>query len=145
MTQALGLARLAAQRGEIPIGAVVVFQGEIVGEGANLRESSGDPTAHAEVLALRSAAERMGDWRLSDCELFVTLEPCVMCAGAIVAARVRRLVFGAWDPLAGACGSAYNVVEDPRLNHACLVVRGVLADECAQVLQDAFRELRLRD
>jgi len=138
MRLALELATRAGAEGEVPVGAVVVRQGEVIGRGANAREATGDPTGHAEVLALREAAAAQGSWRLADATLYVTLEPCPMCAGALVAARIARLVFGAADPKAGACGSLYNLCADPRLNHELAVVRGVLAQEAALVLSAWF-------
>jgi len=138
MRRALGLAATAPGTGDVPIGAVVVdADGVVIGEGVNVRERDGDPTGHAEVLALRAAAERVGGWRLTGCTLVVTLEPCTMCAGATVLARVDRLVFGAYDDKAGAVGSLWDVVRDRRLNHRPEVVGGVLADESAALL-DAF-------
>jgi len=138
MRRALGLAATAPGTGDVPIGAVVVdADGVVIGEGVNVRERDGDPTGHAEVLALRAAAERVGGWRLTGCTLVVTLEPCTMCAGATVLARVGRLVFGAYDDKAGAVGSLWDVVRDRRLNHRPEVIGGVLADESAALL-DAF-------
>lgn len=140
---ALDEARRALATGDVPVGAVVVGpDGEVVGRGRNAREATGDPTAHAEVLALREAAERLGRWRLDDCTLAVTLEPCAMCAGAVVLARVPRVVLGAWDPKAGACGSVHDLVRDRRLNHRVEVVGDVLADECAAVLREFFAARR---
>ncbi len=139
MGLALTEARLALATGDVPVGAVVVdASGAVVGRGHNAREADGDPTAHAEVLALRDAAARRGAWRLDDCTLVVTLEPCTMCAGAIVLARVPRVVLGAWDPKAGACGSVRDVVRDGRLNHRVEVIGGVREEECAQLLRDFF-------
>lgn len=143
MTTALTEARAALATGDVPVGAVVVGpDGTVVGRGRNAREATGDPTAHAEMLALREAAARLGRWRLDDCTLVVTLEPCTMCAGAVVLARVPRLVLGAWDPKAGACGSVHDLVRDRRLNHRVEVVAGVLADECGDVLREFFAEHR---
>lgn len=139
MREALAEARLALGAGDVPVGAVVVGPGgDVVGRGRNAREATGDPTAHAEVLALRDAAARLGRWRLDDCTLVVTLEPCAMCAGAVVLARVPRLVLGAWDPKAGACGSVHDLVRDRRLNHRVEVVGGVLEDECGGLLREFF-------
>ena len=139
MRQALDAAARAPETGDVPVGAVVVDAGgEVVGRGWNAREAAADPTAHAEVLALRDAARQLGEWRLTGCTLVVTLEPCTMCAGALVLARVSRLVFGAYDPKAGAVGSLWDVVRDRRLNHRPEVVGGVLADECAAVLRTWF-------
>jgi tRNA(adenine34) deaminase len=135
---ALAEGEAALAHGDVPIGAVVVHDGEIVGRGHNRREVDADPTAHAELLALRDAAQHLGRWQLSGCTLVVTLEPCVMCAGALVLARVDRLVFGADDPKAGAVGALYDVPRDPRLNHVVAVTRGVLAEECGQVLRAFF-------
>lgn len=143
MAAALDEARAATATGDVPVGAVVVGpDGAVVGRGRNRREATGDPTAHAEVLALREAAATLGRWRLDDCVLVVTLEPCLMCAGATVLARVSRLVLGAWDPKAGACGSQWDVVRDRRLNHRVEVVGGVREDECGAVLRDFFAEHR---
>ena len=142
MRDALGEARMALAHGDVPVGAVVVHNGEIIASRHNEREKSGDPTAHAEVLALRDAAARLGRWRLEDCTLYVTLEPCVMCAGALLNARIGRLVFGAPDPKAGATSSLYNVCVDPRLNHNPPFRHGVLAVECSALVSDFFAERR---
>ena len=142
MRQAIDEARRAGASGDIPVGAVVVSGGVVVGAAGNRREAAGDPTAHAEILALRQAAATLGTWRLSDATVYATLEPCPMCAGALVAARVRRLVFGAADPKAGACGSLYNLCADPRLNHELTVVPGVGEAECAALLRDWFAARR---
>ncbi len=142
MRRALSLARRAARRGEVPVGALVVLEGTVIGQGGNRREATGDPTAHAEMVALRQAARRVGRWRLEGATMYVTLEPCAMCAGALVLARVARLVWGAADPKAGACGSLYNIVQDQRLNHRLEVVGGVLAKECGEVLRAFFRPRR---
>ncbi|MFC6085599.1 tRNA adenosine(34) deaminase TadA [Sphaerisporangium aureirubrum] len=143
MRRALAQAVLAARRGEVPVGAVVIGPGgEIIAEAGNDRESSADPTAHAEVLALRAAARARGGWRLDGCALVVTLEPCTMCAGAAVLARVDRLVYGAVDEKAGAAGSLWDVVRDRRLNHRPEVIAGVLAGECAALLREFFTERR---
>lgn len=142
MGLALAEADRAAAIGEVPVGAVVVQGGEVVGRGHNRREIDQDPFAHAELLALREAAARAGSWRLSGCEVFVTLEPCAMCAGALVASRVDRLVFGAWDPKAGYCGSLGNLVQDPRLNHRLAVTPGVREAECGGRLKEFFAALR---
>ena len=140
---ALVEAARALPAGDVPIGAVVLDpSGAVVGTGYNRREADGDPTAHAEVLALRAAARARGQWRLDGCTLAVTLEPCAMCAGAAVLARVDRVVFGAFDPKAGAVGSLWDIVRDPRLNHRPEVVSGVLADECAEQLRAFFAEHR---
>jgi tRNA(adenine34) deaminase len=143
MNLALAEARLALRTGDVPVGAVVVGPGgDVVGRGRNAREATGDPTAHAEVLALRAAAAARGTWRLDECTLVVTLEPCAMCAGAVVLARIPRLVLGAWDPKAGACGSVHDLVRDRRLNHRVEVVGGVLADECGELLREFFSDRR---
>jgi tRNA(adenine34) deaminase len=139
MRLALDEAALAPGHGDVPIGAVVIdSDGTPIARAHNERELLGDPTAHAEVLALRRAAERVGEWRLSGCTLVVTLEPCTMCAGALVLSRVDRLVLGAFDPKAGAVASLFDVVRDPRLNHRVEVVTGVLAEECSRPLLDFF-------
>ncbi|MBV9868515.1 MAG: nucleoside deaminase [Abitibacteriaceae bacterium] len=127
---------------DVPVGAVCVWQGEIIGRGHNRREVERDPTAHAEVLALQAAATHLGDWHLTGVMLYVTLEPCVMCAGAIWLARVEQVVFGAWDERAGACGSVFDIVRDPRLNHRPQLRGGVLADECAALLKEFFATQR---
>jgi tRNA(adenine34) deaminase len=142
MALALEEARRAGERGEVPVGAVVVASSGLLASAGNQREAQQDPTAHAEMLALRQAAERLGTWRLTDTTVYVTLEPCPMCAGALVAARVGRLVFGAADPKAGACGSLYNLCVDPRLNHEIRVEPGVRGVECAALLSDWFAERR---
>jgi tRNA(adenine34) deaminase len=138
MGMALGEARRALEHGDVPVGAVALVDGEVVAADHNRREELGDPTAHAELLVLRAAAATVGGWRLGDVALVVTLEPCPMCAGALVAARVGRLVFGAADPRAGACGSLYNLCADPRLNHEVPITHGVRAAECAALLTAFF-------
>ena len=145
MRLALVEARRAADEGEIPVGAVAVKDGRVVGAGYNRREGARDPTAHAELLAVQAAARELGAWRLSGVTVFVTLEPCAMCAGALVLARVERLVFGARDPKAGAVVSLMNLAQDPRLNHRIEVVEGVLAEECGELLKSFFRRLRNAD
>jgi len=140
--QALTEAEAALESEDVPVGAVVVHEGGIIGRGRNQRELLADATAHAEMIAITAASEALRSWRLVGCTLYVTLEPCVMCAGAIVQARIQRLVFGAEDPKAGACGSVYNVVEDDRLNHRVEVDRGILAQDCAKLLQDFFAHQR---
>jgi len=142
MRAALDEARAAAAGGDVPVGAVVLRDGEIVSRRHNQREAQHDPTAHAEVLALREAAATLGRWRLDDCTLVVTLEPCVMCAGAALSARIGRLVYGTPDLRGGATGSLYNVCADPRLNHNPPVTHGVLALDCAQLLDDFFAARR---
>lgn len=142
MAIALEEARAAAAEGEVPIGAVVVCEGAVVARAHNRRESDHDPTAHAELIAIREAAQRLGRWRLSDCTVYVTLEPCPMCAGAMHQARIERLVYGAADPKAGAVGTLYDLSNDERLNHRFSVTSGVLADESAAVLREFFGRLR---
>lgn len=143
LADALELASTAGRAGEVPVGALVIdADGQVIGSGANARESTADPTAHAEIVALRAAARHTGSWRLPEATIVVTLEPCVMCAGAIVAARVRTLVFGAWDPKAGACGSVWDLVRDTRANHWVEVVGGLDEDRCGGILRDFFGERR---
>jgi tRNA(adenine34) deaminase len=142
MRQALAEAERAGRRGEVPVGAVVVLGDQVIGRAGNALEERQDPTAHAEMLAIRQAAENMGSRRLLGTTLYATLEPCAMCAGALVLARVPRLVFGTLDPKSGACGSLRNLVQDARLNHCCQVQGGVLEEECAGLLKDFFAELR---
>jgi len=144
MQMALAEARKAYQRAEVPIGAVVVCNDQVVGRGFNLREQTQDPTSHAEMIALREAAANEASWRLEDCQLYVTLEPCPMCAGAILQSRIKRLVYGASDPKAGAVRSLYQLLDDNRFNHQVEVEAGVLEKESAQLLKDFFRELRQR-
>jgi tRNA(adenine34) deaminase len=142
MGWALEEARAAAEKGEVPIGCVVTRGGEPIARAHNLRETDADPTAHAEVLAVRAAARRLSSWRLTGCTVYATVEPCFMCAGALVNARVERLVFGALDPKAGAVGSLADVVRDPRLNHRMAVTGGVRAEECGALLRAFFGERR---
>jgi tRNA(adenine34) deaminase len=143
MREALAEARLAPETGDVPVGAVVLdSSGAVAGRGHNAREASGDPTAHAEMVALRAAAVTLGSWRLDGCTLVVTLEPCAMCAGAVVLSRLARLVFGALDPKAGAAGSLWDLVRDRRLNHRPEVLGGVLADECGALLRGFFSSHR---
>lgn len=142
MELGLAEARKALDHGDVPIGAVVVRNGELLASRHNERELTGDPTAHAEILALRDAAATVGSWHLSDCTLYVTLEPCLMCGGALLNARIDRLVYGAADLKAGACLSLYNVCDDPRLNHRVDVVAGVAADRCRDLLASFFADLR---
>ena len=148
MQEALAEARRAAEIGEVPIGAVIVREGEagqeIVGRGHNRREIDRDPLAHAEILAIRQAAERVGGWRLTGCTMYVTLEPCAMCAGALVNSRIGRLVWGAPDPKAGWCGTLGNLVQDPRLNHRLEMTAGVLEEDSAALLRGFFASLRKR-
>ncbi len=144
MRLAVELARQAAAAGEVPIGCIIVHEpsGRIIGRGFNHRETHEDPTAHAEIIAMREAGKELGHWRLLDCALVVTLEPCPMCAGAIVNARIPKLIYGCDDPKAGAVRTLFNICEDQRLNHRVEVIRGILAEECAQVLREFFRERR---
>jgi tRNA(adenine34) deaminase len=142
MLEALALARAAAARGEVPVGAVALFEGNVVGHGMNQREGALDPTAHAELLALQRAARKLGRWRLSGVTLFATLEPCAMCAGAMVLARIDRLVYAASDPRAGAAGSLLDLTADSRLNHRFVVERGLLAEEAGDLLRAFFRARR---
>ncbi|MXV89122.1 MAG: nucleoside deaminase [Acidimicrobiia bacterium] len=142
MRLALDEAAAATAHGDVPVGAVVLLGGEVIARRHNERELQGDPTAHAEVLALRDAAAALGTWRLAGATLVVTLEPCPMCAGAALAARVDRIVFGAADPKAGACGSLYNLAADPRLNHEIDVADGLLAEDAARLLQEFFAARR---
>jgi tRNA(adenine34) deaminase len=144
MEQALAEAQLAESRGEVPVGAVVVRKGEAIARAHNRPLETGDPTAHAEMLALRAAAKHLGNYRLTDCDLYVTLEPCAMCAGALVHARIRRLVYGAADPKAGAVHSHLRLLEEPHLNHRVQVTEGVLAEEAGALLQRFFA-LRRRE
>ena len=142
MQEALALARRAAEEGEVPVGAVVVKDGAVVGRGHNRPVSGNDPTAHAEIVALREAGAATGNYRLAGCTLYVTIEPCAMCAGAIMHARIGRLVYGAADPKAGACGSVVNLFADDRLNHHTTVAGGVMADVAGKLLQDFFAARR---
>ena len=142
MQLALTEARAALEHGDVPIGAVIVRDGVVIGRAHNQRELLKDPTAHAEMIALTQASAALGAWRLTECAMFVTLEPCVMCAGALVLARMGRLVYGATDPKAGACVSLYRIPEDERLNHRIPVVGGVLAGECGELLKEFFRSRR---
>ena len=142
MQLAIGEARAAAEEGEVPVGAVVVREGQVIGVGHNRREADQDPTAHAELLAVQQAAKRLGAWRLSGATLYVTLEPCAMCAGALVLARVDRVVFGARDPKAGAVVSLMQLLSDARLNHRPEVEEGLLGEECSELLKSFFKRLR---
>jgi tRNA(adenine34) deaminase len=144
MQAALQLAREAAERDEVPIGCIIVHEptGRIIGRGFNRREMDADPSAHAEIVAMREAAQSLGYWRLVDCVLVVTLEPCPMCAGAIVNSRIERVIYGCADPKAGAVRSLFRLCDDPRLNHRAVVEEGVLADDCAALLQEFFKQRR---
>jgi tRNA(adenine34) deaminase len=142
MREALAAARDAARHGDVPIGALVVFDGEVIATSANRTVRDQDPTAHAEVLVLRESARVRGSWRLAGCTLYVTVEPCAMCAGAVVLSRIDRLVFGAWDEKAGMVGSVGDIVRHPRLNHRAEVVAGVMAKECGELLREFFGSMR---
>ena len=145
MAEALVEAEAAAREGEIPVGCVIVRDGQLVARGHNLREQTGDPTAHAEVVAICRAAQALGCWKLEGCTLYVTLEPCPMCAGAISQARISRLIYGAGDPAYGCAGSVYRIPEDPAFNHFCRSDGGVLEGECRALLEDFFRRRRSGD
>ncbi len=142
MKLALEQAQIAEENGDVPIGAIIVFENQIIGKAYNQREQLQDPTAHAEIIALTQAAAFVENWRLHGCTMYVTLEPCPMCAGALVLARIDRLVYGCDDPKTGACGSLYNIVGDKRLNHRPAVTKGVLEDECGQLLRSFFEKKR---
>lgn len=142
MRRALGEAQRALAMNEVPVGCVVVHEGQIIGRGHNQRELLQDPTAHAEMIAITAAAAHLGSWRLENTRLYVTLEPCPMCAGAIILARIPEVYFGAWDPKAGCCGTLMNLLEDPRFNHQPRVAGGVLSMECGALLSDFFRCIR---
>ncbi|WP_338553934.1 tRNA adenosine(34) deaminase TadA [Paenibacillus sp. KS-LC4] len=145
MQQAIEEARKAERIGEVPIGAIVVKDREIIGRGYNLRETQHDPTAHAEMVAIRDACKELDAWRLLDCTLYVTLEPCPMCAGAIVQARVKRVVYGTGDPKAGCAGTLMNLLQEPRFNHETELTSGILQQECATMLTQFFRKLRRKN
>ena len=142
MKEAIAEARKAEAKAEVPIGAVLVKDGVVIGRGHNLRETDRDPTAHAEMIAIKEASETLDAWRLTDCDLYVTLEPCPMCAGAILQSRIRRVIYGAPDPKAGCCGTLMNLLQDDRFNHVTEVTEGVLREECGAMLSDFFRRLR---
>lgn len=142
MEEAFQEAVCAAAEGEVPIGAVIVREGEIIARAHNRTEQAGDPTAHAEMLAIREAAAHLGGWRLTGCSMFVTAEPCSMCAGAIVWARIEKLYIGTMDPKAGACGSVFNIPQDKRLNHYVEIETGLMGEECSALMKDFFRKLR---
>lgn len=144
MQEAITEAKKAEKRNEVPIGAVIVYNGEIIARGHNVRETSQATLSHAELIAIKEANEKIGSWRLEDCTLYVTLEPCPMCAGAIVQSRIKRVVYGAPDPKAGCAGTLLNLLEEPRFNHQAEVTRGVLEEDCAKLLTDFFRMLRER-
>ena len=145
MRYALAEAQLALKKEEVPVGAVVIYENKIIGRGHNQVESLNDPTAHAEIIAIGAASNYLNSWRLSGASLYVTIEPCVMCAGALVLSRVDRLIFGAKDPKAGACGSLYNIVQDIRLNHQVEIVPYILKEECSRMMQTFFEKLRLKN
>ena len=145
MQTAINMAGIARDNGDVPIGAVIVFQNQIIGKAYNQREQLKDPTAHAEIIALTQAAAFLESWRLNDCTIYVTLEPCPMCAGALVLARMKRLVYGCDDPKTGAVKSLYNIVQDERLNHRLEVTSGVLAAECSELLQEFFQRRRIEN
>jgi tRNA(adenine34) deaminase len=144
MQVALDLAKQAAQNGEVPVGAIVVKDDVIIGRGANTPIGLHDPTAHAEIVAMRQAAQFLGNYRLVNCTLYVTLEPCAMCSGAMQHARIAKLIYGACDPKTGACGSVINLMNEPKLNHHTEVVSGILAEECGAVLSAFFKQRRLK-
>jgi tRNA(adenine34) deaminase len=142
MLEALEEAKKAYDLGEVPVGAVVVKDGEIIGRGHNLTETQKDPTLHAEMIALRQAAQHLGGWRLIGCDMYVTVEPCSMCAGAIVWSRIEHLYIGTMDPKGGACGSVFNIPQEPRLNHYVEIETGIMQQECQDIMKTFFRELR---
>ncbi len=142
MSLALEEAKKAAKLGEIPIGAVIVKDGVVIGRGHNTTETDKDPTGHAEIMAIREAAKTLGGWRLIGCQMYVTVEPCAMCAGAIVWSRIEKLFIGAMDPKAGGCGSIFNIVQDQRLNHYVEIETGLMEEQCRNIIKDFFRELR---
>lgn len=145
MKEALRQAKKAYDLGEVPIGCVIVYEGKIIGRGYNRRNTDKNTLAHAEITAINKASKKMGDWRLEGCTLYVTLEPCQMCAGAIIQARIDEVVMGSMNPKAGCCGSILNILEMPEFNHQAKVVRGVLEEECSRMLTDFFKELRVRN
>ncbi len=142
MAEAFAEAQKAAVIGEVPVGAVIVRNGVIIARGHNMTETLGDPTAHAEMISIREAAARLGGWRLSGCSMFVTIEPCSMCAGAIVWARIEKLHIGAMDPKAGACGSVFNIPQEKELNHFVEIERGLMQEECSGIMKDFFKNIR---
>jgi tRNA(adenine34) deaminase len=145
MRIAISAAQIAAENGDVPIGAVIVYKNQIIGKAYNQREQLKDPTAHAEIIAMTQAASYIESWRLHDCTIYVTLEPCPMCAGALVLGRMDRLIYGCDDPKTGACKSLYNIVQDERLNHRLEVTGGVLAEECSKLLQEFFQRRRIEN
>lgn len=144
MKEALAEAKKAAAAGEVPVGAVIVKDGEIIGRGHNETETAKDPTAHAEMIAIRQAAKNLGGWRLTGCTMYVTTEPCSMCAGAIVWSRISRLFIGTMDPKSGACGSVFNIPQKSRLNHFVEIETGLMQEECSSLMKSFFKELRKR-
>ncbi len=142
MTAAIGQAQIARDNGDVPVGVVIVHENQIIAKGYNQRDQLNDSTAHAEIIALTAACDYIGNWRLNDCTIYVTLEPCPMCAGALVLARLDRLVYGCDDPKAGACGSLYNIVQDDRLNHRIEITKGILAEQCSALLTEFFQNRR---
>ena len=145
MAEALKEAKKAFSDKEVPVGCVIVHDGMIIGKGYNRTESLQDPTAHAEILAITAASEHLSSWRLNGCTAYCTIEPCAMCAGGLVLARVERLVFGTFDPRFGACGSVFNIVQEPRLNHRMMVSSGILRDDCAAIMQEFFKKMRVKN
>lgn len=145
MLRAMDQAAIAEENGDVPIGCVIVYEGEVIAKAYNQREQLNDPTAHAEIIALTQAAEALGTWRLHGCTIYVTLEPCPMCAGALVLSRMDRLVYGCNDPKTGSCGSIYNIVEDERLNHMLKVSNGVLGEQCSEQLRAFFQRRRFEN
>ena len=145
MRKAIDQAFIAEENGDVPIGAVIVYEDTIIAKAYNQREQLTDPTAHAEIIALTQASDYLGTWRLHDCTVYVTLEPCTMCAGALVLARVDRLVYGCDEPKTGACGSLYNIVQDERMNHRIPITKGVLENDCSSLMSEFFRKKRTKD
>ena len=145
MEEALKEAGKAADLGEVPVGAVIVRDGEIIAKAHNMVETAGDPTAHAEMLAIRQAVRKLGGWKLPDCHMYVTVEPCSMCAGAIVWARIEKLVIGTMDPKAGACGSVLNIPQEKKFNHYVEIESGMMQEECSEMMKSFFREIRIRN
>ncbi|NMA84386.1 MAG: nucleoside deaminase [Epulopiscium sp.] len=142
MKKAILLARKAFEQGEVPIGALIVYKGEIIGQGFNQRNTKKNPLAHAEIQAIYEAAQHIGDWRLEECQIYITLEPCPMCAGAIIQARIPQVILGAKNPKAGCGGSILNILQEPKLNHQAEIIRGVLQEEASTMLKEFFKELR---
>ena len=145
MKMAIAQAKKAAALGEVPIGCVIVYEGKVIGRGYNRRKTDKNTLSHAELNAIKKASKKMGDWRLEDCTMYVTLEPCQMCSGAIVQARIPRVVMGCMNPKAGCAGSILNLLDEPRFNHQVEIVKGVLEDECSAILTDFFKALRIKN